>query len=240
MSSREETRDSIVGLGPGSARKSYYPQLVKTIKDLEQEVEEHKRLLSEKNLLLHEMHHRVRNNFQIMLSLLDLGAQGQDSEERRFADTARRFRAMAAVYDHFAQDGEYSRVEVAALIRTLAAPTPVDLRGDDCPDIGVDSATALAIATSEAISAWESCGCLRAHDGLCLTLDYDESATDPHLDIIIEPAGTSMSGSKAETCVPSLALGAILARQAGGEIEMELPPEGGSGRVRVSMPAIPT
>lgn len=128
----EEVRKRIIGLGAGSARKSYYPQLQEKIRDLEQKqqdlmdlvrsLEEREiqleQLVEEKNTLLKEVHHRVKNNFQIMGSLLNLGlgAVTSDSEARAFGKTKRRLDSMALVYGQLLQAERFSEVDLCSIV----------------------------------------------------------------------------------------------------------------------------
>jgi two-component system, sensor histidine kinase PdtaS len=174
----EATRSKIIGLGEGSARKSYYPQLQEKIRDLESKqlalmesvrtLEERESelelLVEEKNLLLKEVHHRVKNNFQIIGSLLNLGLGivSSELEAYAFARTKRRIDTMGMVYGQLLQADRFADVDLCELITQLIhalyyeAELPlVELAFDmHCPDLflDVDRAIPLALIISEAVS----------------------------------------------------------------------------------------
>lgn len=60
-----------------------------------------KSLLSEKEMILREVHHRVKNNMTILFNLLDLQAGSQDDERltRSLKDATSRIKTMSLLYD---------------------------------------------------------------------------------------------------------------------------------------------
>ncbi|WP_372423804.1 sensor histidine kinase [Salinarimonas chemoclinalis] len=87
---------------------------------LEEKVELRTRALSEavaeKNQLLKEVHHRVKNNMQIVSSLIRMQERVHTSPE----DTIRRVQAMALVHDLIYSHGEFASVNLGAYARRLA------------------------------------------------------------------------------------------------------------------------
>ncbi|HUX12554.1 MAG TPA: histidine kinase dimerization/phosphoacceptor domain -containing protein [Spirochaetia bacterium] len=85
--------------------------------------------LEEKEVLLREVHHRVKNNLQVVSSLLRLQTQGITDEPARqvFLDAEQRVRAMATVHDQLYRStnlaaidfGAYLSVMTPQLIRSL-------------------------------------------------------------------------------------------------------------------------
>ena len=78
--------------------------------------------LEEKEVLLREVHHRVKNNMQIISSLLSLqGRRIKDKEvQRLFADTRGRIMSMAYVHEQLYQCEDLAHIDVARYIRNLA------------------------------------------------------------------------------------------------------------------------
>ncbi len=81
-----------------------------------------KELLREKDTLLAEVHHRVKNNLQVIISLLKLqAADVQDAKAlAAFTDSQNRVKSMALVHERLYQSRELSRIDLADYIRELA------------------------------------------------------------------------------------------------------------------------
>ena len=96
---------------------------------LESEVEERlraeeeiKRSLAEKEALLQEIHHRVKNNLQIVSSLIDLQARHTEDEQtlEMFRESRDRIRTMALVHEKLYQSNDLAHIDLPGYIRTLA------------------------------------------------------------------------------------------------------------------------
>jgi len=178
MTDPDDIRTRIIGLGASSARKSYYPQLQEKIRDLESKqlelmdlvrtLEERETMLeqavNEKNALLREVHHRVKNNFQIIRSLLNLGlgTVATKAEARPFIITKQRLDTMAMVYGHLLDADRFSDVNLCDLVAQLVDALTLErdrqrirLSFDmDCTDLIVDieQAIPLALIVNEVVS----------------------------------------------------------------------------------------
>ncbi|MBL8966285.1 MAG: HAMP domain-containing protein [Spirochaetaceae bacterium] len=78
--------------------------------------------LHEKEVLLKEVHHRVKNNFQIINSLfeLQLADEGNPALEEALRDPKARIHAMALVHDRLYQSGDFASLDFGAYIEDLA------------------------------------------------------------------------------------------------------------------------
>jgi two-component sensor histidine kinase len=78
--------------------------------------------LEEKEVLLQEVHHRVKNNLQSIISLVGLRMDTvRDAETRAFLEgLQQQARTMALVYDRFAQSDNLAQVDMAAFIAQIA------------------------------------------------------------------------------------------------------------------------
>ena len=96
-----------------------------TVEDItkQKQVEDQiKASLREKEALLKEIHHRVKNNLQIISSLIYLQAQRIDDPQARqiFEDSQSRISSMALVHDSLYRSDDLTRINLSEYIQTLA------------------------------------------------------------------------------------------------------------------------
>ena len=77
--------------------------------------------LQEKEVLLKEVHHRVKNNLQVISSLIGLQADGSTDETVRevLRDVTYRVRSMALVHEKLYQSADLARIDFAGYARSL-------------------------------------------------------------------------------------------------------------------------
>ena len=97
-----------------------------TVEDITQQKQAEAQIkasLREKEALLKEIHHRVKNNLQIVSSLIYLQAQRiEDPKVRQiFEDSQSRISAMALVHDNLYRSQSLSRINLSEYIQTLTA-----------------------------------------------------------------------------------------------------------------------
>lgn len=111
-------------------------------RDLQQIVHDKSTLLAERTALLNEVHHRVKNNLQVMSSLLSLQSRNAPAElKQAFAESQMRVRTMALTHQLLYENRNFSSVPLAVyleqlcrLIQQTLAPTSqirFDYRGLD-------------------------------------------------------------------------------------------------------------
>lgn len=78
--------------------------------------------VAEKEVLLHEVHHRVKNNLQVISSLLNLQANTIASHEAKTAleEAGERVHAMASVHEKLYQQGDMAGLDFGDHLRELA------------------------------------------------------------------------------------------------------------------------
>ncbi|MGY6769628.1 sensor histidine kinase [Komagataeibacter sp. NFXK3] len=116
-------------------------------------------------LLLKEMHHRVKNNLQIVASLLNLqaGRIRQPGAREEFAQARDRVRALATLHRYLYADGELYSLNMQSFVRELCGQImhaigesdegriTLDIRVDDLLMVP-DQAVPLALIVTEAVS----------------------------------------------------------------------------------------
>ncbi|MEO5968286.1 MAG: histidine kinase dimerization/phosphoacceptor domain -containing protein, partial [Bdellovibrionia bacterium] len=120
--------------------------------------------LHEKEVLLKEIHHRVKNNLQITSSLLRLQASKikDDHALSMFKESEQRIRSIALVHEKLYQSEDLARVDFAEYIRDLCThlarfynlnSSQVTLRLDlESVNLGIDQAVPCALILNELIS----------------------------------------------------------------------------------------
>ncbi|HUA22845.1 MAG TPA: AAA family ATPase [Steroidobacteraceae bacterium] len=79
--------------------------------------------LEEKDALLKEVHHRVKNNLQLISSLLSLQTAriGDPTIADQLNDSRNRIRSVALVHENLYQAGNFSKITMASHVRSLCA-----------------------------------------------------------------------------------------------------------------------
>ncbi|WP_370315680.1 sensor histidine kinase, partial [Thalassolituus sp.] len=76
--------------------------------------------LLEKTSLLNEVHHRVKNNLQVVSSLLNLQSRGVPEDVRKHFDESQgRVKAMALIHQQLYEQKSYEQIEAVSYLKNL-------------------------------------------------------------------------------------------------------------------------
>ena len=78
--------------------------------------------LREKEILLNEIHHRVKNNMQVISSLLDLQARSTGNPEltEKLNESKSRIRSMAMIHEKLYNSKDFTRIDLVDYVRVLS------------------------------------------------------------------------------------------------------------------------
>ncbi len=121
--------------------------------------------LLEKETMLREIHHRVRNNLQVISGLLQLQAKASNNPElaESFQESQNRIHAMAMVHEKLYNSGDFSGIDLTVYIRSLSQqllqsysvnPGNIDItiQGDGDIFVNIQKAIPCGLVMNELIS----------------------------------------------------------------------------------------
>ncbi|MGA2048304.1 MAG: histidine kinase dimerization/phosphoacceptor domain -containing protein [Terracidiphilus sp.] len=191
--------------------------------------------LSEKEVLLREVYHRVKNNMQVVQSLLKMGARTLRSSDARSAiETAvQRVYVMAMVHEHLYQMPDLASLALSDFLRDIVEgaiasncerPAQVQLKLDiDEIPIPLDFAIPLGLLANELVSNCIKHGLPHGRAG---TIFISAKIIPGAVRYAVQDDGPGLPENFDATTCPSMGvkLAASLAHQLGGHLEFSSNP----------------
>jgi len=186
--------------------------------------------LHNQQALLHEVHHRVKNNLQVITSLLRLesGRSSEISTQLVLEDMQARIRSMALLHEILYHSASFATVELGAYLKELATQAfRAQMVGSvklklmiESIHVSLDQATPCGLLLNELISNSLKHGFPDGRGGeICIELS-PESSSQWHLCVSDTGAGLPADFERRRTQSLGLQLVADLARQLGGALEI--------------------
>jgi PAS domain S-box-containing protein len=202
--------------------------------------------LKEKEMLLKEVYHRVKNNLQVIQSMIRLQTRTLTDPiaQQALEDTVRRVRAMGLVHEKLYQSGNLAAVSLPEFVRDLfrqlnettgANARRVQLLAEiDAFDVGLDVAVPLGLLMTELVSNSLKHGFPGGREGeVRVTLKRD--GADAVLGVSDNGVGLPPDFDLEKAASMGLTLAATLARQLRGRLETPALPQ---ADFRVRIPGI--
>ncbi|MCX5826271.1 MAG: PAS domain S-box protein [Deltaproteobacteria bacterium] len=102
--------------------KEHYQVIYRDITEHKRAEEKIRASLREKEILLMEVHHRVKNNMQVISGILDLQASSSGNPEliEKLNDSQSRIRSMALIHEKLYGSRDFARIDLVAYVRALS------------------------------------------------------------------------------------------------------------------------
>ena len=215
---------------------------ISQIENIDERMRQEQRIreaLDEKEMLLREVYHRVKNNLQVIRNLLNLQSRSlpEGDSRRAMQETAARVRAMALVHEKLYQSGNLASIAMqdfaGDLIAQIGESTGVD---DDRIGIqteiaelhvGLDTAIPLGLLMNELVSNCVKHGFPNGRHGRIVVRLL---ARDDGAELVVEDDGVGLPEGfdPTQTRSMGLRLATSLARQLGGTLQHQSQPDLGS------------
>ena len=204
--------------------------------------EEIRATLREKEALLQEIHHRVKNNLQVVASLLALQARSvaDDSTRKMFEESHNRIHSMALLHENLYRSSDLSRIAFAGYVQSLANHLfryyEIDkhvLLKVDVDDIylNLDAAIPCGLIINELVSNSLKHAFPAGRSGTVRIALHKRPGSQAELEVADDGVGFPGPISSAQSL--GLRLVRMLADQLNGRIELHSPP---GASVRLTFP----
>lgn len=113
---------SFVPVADSDGNYTHWVAIARNVTERVKSDKELKNSLAEKEVLLSEIHHRVKNNLAIVSGLMQLQAFEEKNKdvERKLMDSVLRIRTMASIHELLYQSDSFSKVDFSEMIEKLS------------------------------------------------------------------------------------------------------------------------
>lgn len=141
---------TITPVKDGSGRAVSFVAVKNDITDTENARRRLEAALDEKESLLREIHHRVNNNMQVIISLLNISSQdvGDDRLRAKLETITRRMHWISLIHEQFYQSKDMARIDFSAFLGQMIKRAMCDFQGRFV-DIALDPPRAVAFLSLE-------------------------------------------------------------------------------------------
>lgn len=223
-----------------------------TIESLNDEVKERKKaeeevhkLLSEKDLLLREVHHRIKNNMMVVKSLLFLQSDSATNPEAHLVleEAVNRVNVMSEAYEMLNQSDGYETIHIRPLIRGIINSMGMENFGSEIMLIEEDVED-LLLPTNQAIHIGIIINELLTNsrkyatsglDSFSVKVRIHRSADNGTLEILVKDTGKGIPPEvlSGRTWGTGLKIVEVLARQHDGSMEIDSSDDGTTVLIRI-------
>ena len=210
-----------------------YQSICRDVTQRKQAEEALRKSLLEKETLLKEVHHRVKNNLQVISSLVSLQSLriAHPAAKAAMKDMQNRVRAMALIHEHLYRSEHLAGVDLAPYLRSLcqqlvralaATPGSLELRLDLAPvRLGIDEAVPCGLLVNELVSNALKHAFPDGRDGV-VRVELQVVEEGPSVRLRVADNGVGFPEAFDSTRSESLGLKLVssLTQQLGGRLEM--------------------
>jgi len=210
--------------------------------------------LSEKDVLLKEVHHRVKNNLQIVSSILSIQSGTLDDENTRtaFEECQDRIQAMALVHEEVYRTGSFVELGMHGYLKQIcetlgwgrkrgACASTIDVQADESAALSLDKAIPCGLVVNELVTNALK-HAFTGRDLGTIAVAFDRHGDTWRLSVSDDGIGrkTAARNHDSRAALPGKGIGEQLVvglvAQLSGTLRYETP-QGGGTTVKIEFPA---
>lgn len=201
------------------------------ISERKQVEELHQRSAEQKEILLREIHHRVKNNLAIVISLLNFQLRRNDDPElaRMIRDIQLRIRSMALIHEHLYQSDNLDRIPLSSYVQSLSSIILSAFSGQrvrlsvhlEPIDVSIETALPIGLILNELLTNAFKYAFPDGKDGM-IEITLKKGETD-HCILSVSDNGIGLPGNFAFDSDKSIGMYIVrlLAEQLDGHVEID-------------------